>query len=159
MSTSSEPSGQLDDGPVVVSAWAPWCNNCKAMEPLVAEVERDHAARLVRVRVDESPDLVDRFGLKSVPVLIALNDGQETGRLVGVHTTSAIASLFEAAADPASKVDTSPPGSLTAIRGAAGAALLGAGIIMSTVPLVAIGGALCLWALSGFARGWLGSRR
>lgn len=139
----------FDTGSVVVSAWAPWCTNCRAMEPIVAEVSANHSVRLVRVRVDQAPELVRRFDLASVPVYIALHDGQERARLVGAQTATAIGALFDAAADPSISVESAPPVGLAALRAAAGSAMVVAGLALSAPVLWLLGVGLLMWAATG----------
>lgn len=71
--------------PVVVDLWAPWCGPCRMVSPALAEVATQMAGqiKLVKVNVDESPRLQQRFGVQSIPTLLLLRDGQETARQIG----------------------------------------------------------------------------
>lgn len=71
--------------PVVVDFWAPWCAPCKMIEPVLERLVHEQAGRLkaVKVNVDEEPGLARRFQAMSIPLLIALRDGEEVDRIVG----------------------------------------------------------------------------
>jgi thioredoxin 2 len=71
--------------PVLVDLWAPWCGPCRMVSPALAEVATGMAGqiKLVKVNVDESPRLQQRFGVQSIPTLLLLRDGQESARQVG----------------------------------------------------------------------------
>jgi thioredoxin 2 len=71
--------------PVVVDLWAPWCGPCRMIAPVLEQLAATHAGHLkvVKVNVDEEPALGARFGARSIPLLVALRDGDEVDRIVG----------------------------------------------------------------------------
>jgi thioredoxin 2 len=71
--------------PVVVDLWAPWCGPCRMIAPVLSDLAARHAGKLkvVKVNVDEEPQLAARFDARSIPLLLVLRDGREVDRIVG----------------------------------------------------------------------------
>ncbi len=71
--------------PVLVDLWAPWCGPCRMVSPALAELASEMAGqlKLVKVNVDNSPELQRRFGVQSIPTLLVLRKGHEIARQVG----------------------------------------------------------------------------
>jgi thioredoxin 2 len=80
--------------PVLVDLWAPWCGPCRMVSPALAQVATELAGKikLVKVNVDESPRLQQRFGVQSIPTLLLLRDGQVTARQTGAAPVDALRS-------------------------------------------------------------------
>jgi len=78
--------------PVVVDLWAPWCGPCRMIAPVLADLATRHAGRLkvVKVNVDDEPALAARFDARSIPLLVVLQDGRETDRIVGAVPRAAL---------------------------------------------------------------------
>jgi thioredoxin 2 len=78
--------------PVVVDLWAPWCGPCRMVSPALAQVAAELAGRikLVKVNVDESPRLQQRFGVQSIPTLLVLRGGEVIARQIGAVPEPAI---------------------------------------------------------------------
>ena len=70
---------------VVVDLWAPWCGPCRMVAPVLEDLAARHAGKLkvVKVNVDQEPELGARFGAHSIPLLVVLRDGREVDRVVG----------------------------------------------------------------------------
>jgi len=68
-----------------VDLWAPWCGPCRMVSPALEQLAGERAGRikLVKVNVDESPRLQQRFGIQSIPTLMLLRDGKVIARQVG----------------------------------------------------------------------------
>jgi putative thioredoxin len=74
------------EAPVLVDFWAPWCGPCRTLSPLLAQIEAESRGRLkiVKVNVDENQELSARFGVRSIPFVVAFVAGQPVDSFVGV---------------------------------------------------------------------------
>jgi thioredoxin 1 len=72
---------------VLVDFWAEWCGPCKMIAPILDEVagEQQGKVKVMKVNVDEQPDLARRFDVMSIPTLILFKDGSPAKRLVGAR--------------------------------------------------------------------------
>jgi thioredoxin 1 len=86
--------------PVLVDFWASWCGPCRVQLPIVEEISRGEAgrARVVKVNVDEQPELAQRFGIASIPTLLVFSKGQVRERFVGVQSATTLRAALRAAA-------------------------------------------------------------
>ncbi len=71
---------------VLVDFWAPWCGPCKMLTPLLSDLEGQFKGRLkvVKLNVDENQELAGRFGVRSIPFVVAFVDGKPVDSFVGV---------------------------------------------------------------------------
>ena len=85
--------------PVLVDAWAPWCGPCHVIAPVIDQLAGEWAGRVrvVKLNVDDNPQIAARFGLRSIPTLLVMKDGREVDRLVGVQPKQEIARRLERA--------------------------------------------------------------
>ena len=72
------------DKPVIIDFWATWCGPCRALSPSIDAIADEYAGKLkvCKVNVDES-SIAGKFGVQSIPVVVAIKDGGEVGRVIG----------------------------------------------------------------------------
>lgn len=62
---------------LLLDFWAPWCNPCKLMNPILDEIEKEYDLKIQRINVDEDSAMVDMYNITSVPTYILLKEGGE----------------------------------------------------------------------------------
>jgi thioredoxin 1 len=66
------------DVPVIVDFWAPWCQPCKQVSPIVEQIAamREGAYKVVKINIDEEPQLAQTFQVQSIPMIGLFRDGR-----------------------------------------------------------------------------------
>jgi len=81
----------ISKGVVIVDFWAPWCNPCGMLAPIIDEVAKERPEISVcKVNVDDFPELAGKHGVMSIPTIIFYKDGQFVDSSVGVVSKSVI---------------------------------------------------------------------
>jgi thioredoxin 1 len=85
------------DKPVLVDFWAAWCAPCRMLAPTVEAVAEKYveSARVVKLNVDENPEISQRYGIKGIPTLILFKGGREEERVVGATSKEAISRMID----------------------------------------------------------------
>ena len=85
----------MSEKPVLVDFWAPWCGPCRMVLPLVEEIaeERDDI-KVVKINVDEEPDLASQFQIMSIPTLMVVKDGEVVNKVMGARPKAQINAML-----------------------------------------------------------------
>jgi len=72
--------------PVIVDFWAPWCNPCKMVAPILDKLAKEYENRIIvaKVNTDENPEWAGRYGVQGIPTMLFVADGKIIYRQVGV---------------------------------------------------------------------------
>ena len=94
--TEAELNAAVASGRVLVDFWAEWCGPCRMMgQMLETQIEPQMPdLTVVKVNVDEAPELAAKFGVMSIPALFCFKDGVKCGEFVGVTSPAEIKGCF-----------------------------------------------------------------
>ena len=84
------------DTPLVVDFWAPWCRPCKAIGPILEELEAGAGGRVAfaKVNVDDFPEISGRFDILSIPTVILFAGGEAKQRVIGIRPRAQFEQAF-----------------------------------------------------------------
>lgn len=85
--------------PVVVDFWAPWCQPCRVVSPIIDELAKDYAGKMVvgKMNTDENPNTAGQFNVMSIPTVMVFKAGQPVAAIVGAQGKEAYKKAFEEA--------------------------------------------------------------
>ncbi len=87
------------NGVALVDFWAPWCGPCRALTPVLEQLAGEVADDVVigKVNCDEEAGLAQKFGIRSIPAIFILKDGEVAEQFVGVQAKDKLKSALEKA--------------------------------------------------------------
>ncbi len=71
---------------------APWCDPCRAQNPIIAELEKDYSGKAIvaKVNIDENKSIAFSLGIQSIPTIIIFKEGREMLRFIGFQATETL---------------------------------------------------------------------
>lgn len=82
--------------PVLLDFYADWCGPCRMVAPILEEIAEEHPEYVIgKINVDDEPELAVKFGVVSIPLLVALKDGEIVNQALGARPKEQILALLE----------------------------------------------------------------
>lgn len=83
------------DKKVLVDFFASWCGPCRMLSPIVDEIANERAdIKVVKVNVDEEPELSAEFGIMSIPTLLVFENGKVVNQMMGARPKNSILEML-----------------------------------------------------------------
>ena len=88
----------VNSGVSLVDFWAPWCGPCRMIAPVIDELANDFdgKANICKVNTDEQQDLAVKYGVRSVPTILFMKDGEIVDQVIGAQSKQALADKINA---------------------------------------------------------------
>jgi len=86
--TSSNFEDTVKEGVSLVDFWAPWCGPCRMIAPVIEELANDFEgrAKICKINTDEEQELAVKFGIRSIPTVFIMKDGEVVEQLIGANS-------------------------------------------------------------------------
>lgn len=80
------------DKPVLVDFWAEWCGPCRMVAPILEEISKEHGDKLqiVKLNIDENPQVPQRYGVMQIPTMNVYKDGEVVKQIMGAKPKAAL---------------------------------------------------------------------
>lgn len=86
------------EGVAVVDFWAEWCGPCRAITPIIEDLAKEYDGQVTvgKLNVDDNPEVAMKYGIRSIPTILVLKNGEVVDKTIGVTTKQALADKINA---------------------------------------------------------------
>jgi thioredoxin 1 len=83
------------EGVVLVDFFATWCPPCKMLLPILEDISNSRKYKIVKINIDENPNIVNRFKIDTVPTLVVFKDGKPVEKSIGYIDRNEVIALMD----------------------------------------------------------------
>lgn len=86
-----------ENSKVLIDFYADWCGPCRMLSPIVEEIKNEYSdkVKVVKVNVDENPDIAGQYGVRSIPTLVVVKNGKVDKTMIGFRPKNEILKMLD----------------------------------------------------------------